>query len=150
MTTVKILCGGYGLHIQTPVGASTKLITMGQTCEVEPEEAERLVFLGLAEVVGAECVATPAVPQSAESTSGDSPTDSGAQSGVSEATLDPVQLASMSFALLKELARDMGLACSGCRSRADYIALISAARVKAEIPVEDRDLPPVLSAENPV
>ena len=152
MTTVKILCGGYGLRVVSLMGVSTRLVTMGETCEVDREEAERLAFLGLAEIVGEEAVATPADGAEAPGTSGDMPYEDGAQSGDMTATLDPDQLDTLTVAQLRTLAADMGLDASGCKRKAELVKLISAAPVAPgpDEAVEDGETPPALNAEAPV
>lgn len=150
MKTVKIIFGSYGL----PNGKlGVKLIDRGQTCEIEDAEADRLIALGVAELVAE----TPHEPQEAVATGEDIPEEETQQEAFM-GHLDPEQLSAMTNASLKKLAEDMGLDASKCKVKADYVALISAVEFPVdpedadeyEDDVEDGEAPPDLTVEAPV
>lgn len=145
MKTIKIVTGTYGADNGK---GGVVAIDRGHICEVDDQEAARLIALGVAEKV----VATP---QDANGVceAGENTTDeSGAQSGI-VGHLDAEQFSTMTNAELKKLAEDMGLDTSKCRRKADFIDLITAEEVIApetDDTEDDGELPPELSAEAPV
>ena len=143
MQTVKILCGGYGHN----VGGRVQLVSRGGTVEVDEAEASRLVALGVASLV----VTTPSAPVESPPPSENTSETKDSPDGFLEAHLDRDQLLSMTNAQLKQLAEDMGLDPGKCRKKADYIDLITEATVYVEDDeVDDGELPPDLTAEDPV
>lgn len=58
MKTVKIINGAYGQR----VGGKTRLVRLGETCQVDDQEAARLVGLKVAAYVEKEPEAAPPVP----------------------------------------------------------------------------------------
>lgn len=139
MKTVRILCGGYGHAVNGVV----KLISAGQTVEVDDAEAARLVAIG----AGAMDVATPTGWQEGAET-GESTSDGDPDSNAQETppVLDEAKLLSMTNDELKKLGEEMGADVSKCRKKADFVAAILAAQ---DIPDKGEDLPD-LSAEDPV
>lgn len=126
--------------------------------EAGAEVEQYLVSRGVAEYAQdapAEGVATAQGGVTAPAAGENPPAGEDAQDGVT-GHLDARQLATMTNAQLQALAGDMGLDASKCRKKADYIELITAEEVnvppdgEGEDPVDDGDLPPELSAEEPV
>lgn len=96
---VKIIQGAYG---HRAAGSHfLQLIHVGETCEVTAEEAERLAQLGVAEKLEEKHEEEPFEDD------------------------DEVDVESLSFAELKELAEVMGLNVSKLRSKKDLIAAIN-------------------------
>ncbi len=161
---IKITGGTYGYRPTNKPG-NVKPIRAGQTCDVPPEEAKRLVDLGVAEYAPTGAVATPPMPLS-DNVGGNTTPDQGkgpvaAVNGVAiPDTLDiedghitEESLSTMTNAALAGLADDLGLDASKCKVKADYVALLTSVELDmAEQDGDggDDDEPPTPSAELPV
>ncbi|MCM1439163.1 MAG: hypothetical protein NC131_08170 [Roseburia sp.] len=156
--------GAYGWR---PSGnGQVKTVRSGQSCDVSPEEAARLVTLGVAEYAPSEGVATPTVDADKPGQGTTTPPSGTPGEGQETASLDPEQLQTMTNANLIKLAADMGVDAATLRgkNKAQLIEIILA--VKVEVPdgegddegdqvedddtVEDGDTPPTVDAEGPV
>ncbi len=152
MKTVKIISGTYGAD--NGKGGVTA-VSRGETCEVDDQEAERLVSIGVASVA----VATAQEARIEPGASEDMCEDEGAQIGA-VGRLDASQLLTWTNAQLEKLAEDMGLDTSKCKKKADYIELITSEDViipsdddtdgEDDDTVNDGEQPPDLEAEAPV
>lgn len=149
---VTITSGAYGWR---PFGDSrVKTVRSGQSCDVPPEEADRLVSLGVAKYATAETVATPPVPPEDNAGGNDTPTDEGPGEGQETAPLDPEQLKAMTNAALTELAVDMGVEASTLKgkNKAQLIEAVLAAQVEdnEDDTVDDGETPPIVQPEGSV
>ena len=150
MKTVKILCGGYGLKVPAETGIRTKLILRGEVCELPDGEAAELIVANMAAPVVATSQESADITWAGENT----PAPKTPQEGVP----DPEQLKTMTVALLKQFAEDMGLDAAACKRKAELIDMITAEHVlteEGEPPEDDEaeddgEAPPDLSAEAPV
>ncbi|MGM9640375.1 MAG: Rho termination factor N-terminal domain-containing protein [Faecousia sp.] len=161
MKRVRIIRGVYG---HKPYGTGrVRPVGIGDTVDVPDEEAERLVFLGVAEMVPEtpsnvyEDVATlqdgqtdgePGMGVDAEVLCGESDAEGRAASAI-----DPEQLKTMTNAKLRELAEAMGIHTAKLKNKAELIDAITSAQVipgNEEETVEDGEQPPDLCAEAPV
>lgn len=161
MREVKIIKGAYG---HKPAGTHRiRTVMAGNTVAVPDAEAERLVSIGVAEMIPqtveptCEGVATlqedrmdgePCVGMSAETLLGEADAEGGAAS-----TLDPEQMKTMTNAKLRELAEAMGISTARLKNKTELIAAITAAQTvpaPEEENVEDGEQPPTLCAEAPV
>ena len=148
---VRITSGAYGWR---PFGdGRVKTVRSGQSCDVPPKEAARLVGLGVAEYA-AETVATPPVPQEDNAGGNDTPMGKGPGEGQETAPLDPEHLKSMTNAALTELAVDMGVDASALkgRNKAQLIEAVLSARAEDDEDgtVDDGETPPDVQPEGPV
>ena len=130
MKRVRIINGSYGKKGKCAI----QIIRLGQETELEDEEAERLVDLGVAEIVEsvqevAEVQEELDEPQEAEET----------------AHLDPEEMSKWTKAQLLELATDLGLATAQLKTKQ---ALVDAICAQTIIPGEEEA--PILEAEEPV
>lgn len=161
MKRVRIIRGVYG---HKPYGTGrVRPVGIGDTVDVPDEEAERLVFLGVAEMVpeppsnGDEDVATiqdgqtdgePGTGMDAEVLCGENDAE-----GSTAYTLDPEQMKSMTNAKLRELAEAIGISTARLKNKAELIAAITAVQnvpATEEESVVDGEQPPTLCAEEPV
>ena len=126
---IRITNGTYGHSPILPDGSKSRYVVpvtrKSGPIDVDPDEAARLVELGVAEYVTGEPVKAEKAPEApAEETV--------------TGHLDGTDLESMSFAELKALAQDMGIETGKIKSKAAMIEAITA--VEVEAPAED-DLP---------
>lgn len=161
MRKVKIMKGAYG---HRPEGTHRiRPVMAGDTVSVPDTEAERLVRLGVAEIVpqaaepACEDVATlqagqtegkPSIGMDVEILCGEANAQGGAAS-----TLDQEQLKTLTNAKLRELAEDMGIPTARLKNKTELVDAIVSLQVipKAEDgDVEDGEQPPALCAEAPV
>lgn len=161
MQKVKIIMGTYG---HRPAGTHRiRPVMDGDTVSVPDMEADRLVRIGVAEIIpqaaepAREGVATlqdgqadgePGIGMDAEMLCGEANAGGGAAS-----TLDPEQLKTMTNVKLRELAEDMGINTAKLKNKAELIDAITSVQVIPGIEeetVEDGEQPPELCAEAPV
>ena len=152
MKTVRIISGTYGADNGK---GGVIAISRGETCEVDDQEAARLVSIGVASVAVATAQETQAESEASEDMSERSDTQSGVVG-----RLDANQLLAWTNAQLEQLAEDMGLDVSKCKKKSDYIELITSEDViihsdcvdggDDEDTIDDGELPPNLEAEAPV
>lgn len=161
MQQVKIIMGAYGYR---PAGTHcVRPVLAGETVSVPDMEAERLVSIGVAEIIpqaaepACEGVATlqegpveerPGIGMGAEMRCGEANVEGGAAS-----TSDPEQMKALTNAKLRELAEAMGIPTAKLKNKTELIQAITAAQAipgPAEESVEDGEQPPELCAEVPV
>lgn len=161
MREVKIIKGVYG---HRPAGTHRiRPIMAGDTVYVPDTEADRLVCIGVAEMIpqaaepACEGVATPqegqaegehGIGKDAETLFGEAQAEGGTAS-----TLDPEQLKALTNAKLRELAEAMGISTARLKNKAELIDAITSVQVipgPEEESVEDGEQPPTLCAEAPV
>lgn len=139
MKTVKIINGAYGQQ----VGGKTRLVRLGATCQVDDQEAARLVGLKVAEYVEEESESVPPaidIDESGEGASGQEDEPDPERDTYTQDELD-----AMSKDSLLEIAAQLGLKANARMSKAD----ISQA-IQAVLPNADEPAPPDLSPEDPV
>lgn len=148
---IRVVNGTFGLRTRNENGeysASVQIKTrLDPPFEVEDSEAERLIASGNVEAVPLSDVATPLCDEAEPEAGKNLPEGENAAEDQAEAHLDPDQLEGLTVAQLKVMAFDMGLDISGCKKKADLVALIAAEAVDA---VEDGEAPPDLGVEAPV
>lgn len=161
MQQVKIIMGAYGHH---PAGTHcVRPVLAGETVSVPDTEAERLVSIGVAEIIPqaaeplCEGVATlqegpveegPGIRMGAEMRCGEADVEGGAVS-----TPDPEQLKALTNAKLREMAEAMGIPTAKLKNKDELIQAIIAVQcipVPEDESVEDGEQPPELCAEVPV
>ena len=152
MLTVKIKSGTYGLNTGNRIVPKDR---MSEPFCLDNTEAERLVSLGVAEII-TEGVATD---ENGKKTNAPSVNPSNDENGVSgenedrnniDGHLDAQQLEKMTIKELKALAEDMGIDTSKMKVKADYIRAIVAVEVSAQADDENGENPPDFSPEAPV
>lgn len=157
---IKITEGTYGYRPTNRPG-DVKPVRAGQTCDVPPEEAKRLIDLGVAEYAHGEAVATPPVPPE-DNGGGNTTPDQGngpvfTTDGVAiPETLDiedghitEESLATMTKGELAELAEALGLDASKCKVKADFVTLLAEVELDMTVDAGGED-PPDLGAKPPV
>ena len=147
MANIKVKLGGCGIVYTDAHGNARHALKTPEhgPFECDDAQAARLVGLGVAEYVAAEGMAL-----------------ADDQQGTGEGEkltghLDAAQLETMTNEQLKNLAADMGVDVTGCKKKADYIAVIVAVEVEVEpdaiVDDPDEDDPdndlPDLSAADP-
>lgn len=130
MKTVKIINGAYGQRLN----GRTVLVRLGETCQVDDQEAARLVGLRAAEYVEKEPEPVLSVP----------PPSKAEESG-GEPSSDANELEAMTREELFDLAAGMGLKVNKRMNEATLIQLIT----EAGAPAEEPGLPD-LTPEGPV
>lgn len=153
---VIIKSGAYGQRI----GKRLHIVYRGQSCDVSPEEAERLVSIDAAEYadeVAETAVATPAEDADEADLSENAPEVENGAEDEETPYLDAEQLKKLTNAKLRELANDMGIDCEELRTKAQLIAAICNVPLEsciedteADDETDDGEQPPELSAEAPV
>lgn len=141
MKTVKIIFGSYGAGSGAGV---VRVVSRGETCEVDDSEAERLVSIGVASYIDAAASPVPAVSNEGTETSASMGEPENAAEGekTASARLDPEQLKTMKNLQLKKLARDMGIDVTGLRTNAELIDAITAVDVEIDTDEDTPDLTP--------
>lgn len=161
MQQIRIIQGTYG---HRPDGTHRiRPVMAGDMVSVPDAEAQRLVGIGVAEIVpqvvapACEGVATlqegtsngePCIGMDAKMILGEANAEGGAAS-----TLDPEQLRSMTNAKLRELAEALGIHTAKLKNKAELIhAIISVPAIpgSGEAIVGDGEEPPGLCVEAPV
>lgn len=160
---IKITCGAYG-HRPPDRPETVKTVRAGETCDVPENEAKRLVDLGVAEYATAGAVATSATHPSEGGGGNNTPDQDGGDTVALDGlelpdTLDIVDghfteesLKAMTNSALASLADDLGLDAKACKTKADYVALLTS----VELDMLDQDggdgddTPPTPKAELPV
>ncbi len=133
---IKIVNGTYGHRPTLANGTKSPYIVPvkpnSPPIDVEEDEARRLISIGVAIAVKDETA--PAAPAKV-SPNGNTEAKAQAPEEPAEATvtgyLDAEQLKEMSFDELKALAKDMGIAITGIRSKAGLIEAITAVEAEA-------------------
>ena len=152
MRTVKIISGAYGLNTGDRVITKDR---MSEPFSLDDAEAERLVSLGVAEII-TEGVATGGNGKEPNPPSVNPSNDENGSNGENEGGndidghLDAEQLGEMTIKELKALAEDMGIDTSKMKVKADYIQAIVAVEVSAPADDENGENPPDISPEAPV
>ena len=152
MRTVKIISGAYGLNTGDRVITKDR---MSEPFSLDDAEAERLVSLGIAEII-TEGVATGGNGNETNPPSVNPSNDENGSNGENEGGndidghLDAEQLGEMTIKELKALAEDMGIDTSKMKVKADYIQAIVAVEVSAPADDENGENPPDISPEDPV
>lgn len=142
MKTVKMINGAYGQR----VGGKTRLVRLGETCQVDDQEAARLVGLKVAEYVEEESEAVPPVPPTIDiDGSGGNPPAQEDEPDQERDAYTQDELDAMTKDSLLEIAAQLGLKANARMSKADIIQAIHAALTHA-----DKPAPPDLSPEDPV
>lgn len=141
MAVIRVILGGCGVTYTDKRGIKRHVLKTpaDKPFEVDDEQAARLVARKVAEYV-----TEPAPEDDAQDApSGDSEKLTG--------HLDPADLETMTNENLKKLAVDMGLDVSGCKKKADYVAIIAAAEVEVDMAdaTDDPDDLPDLAAADP-
>ncbi len=167
---VVITSGAYGWR---PFGNSqVKTVRSGQSCDVPPEEAARLVGLGVAEYASAETVATSPVAPEDNAGGNDTPGQGNGPVTLTNGVVVPdtlgivdrhfvtEDLEQMTNANLSKLATDLGLDIKACKVKANFVALLAAVELDIAAPedeggdeddtVDDGETPPDVKAEEPV
>jgi len=152
MREVKIISGTYGYnngkHIEPKDRTSAPF-------PLADDEAERLVRLGIAEIV-LNKVATCENGEEINSPSANSSNAENSANGKNEGGndivghLDVEQLKEMTNKELKALAEDMGIDTSKMKVKDDYIQAIVAVEVSAPTDDENSEAPPNIFTEAPV
>lgn len=152
MLTVKIISGTYGCKIK---GRIVPKDLTSEPFELENAEAERLVSLGVAEII-TEGVATGGNGEETNPPSVNPADDENGSNGENEGEnditghLDAEQLKEMTIKELKALAEDMGIDTGKFKVKDDYIQAIVAVEVSAPADDENGENPPDISPEAPV
>lgn len=152
MLTVKIISGTYGCKIK---GRIVPKDLTSEPFELEDAEAERLVSLGVAEII-TEGVATGGNGKETNPPSVNPTDDENGSNGENEGGnditghLDAEQLEEMTIKELKALAEDMGIDTGKFKVKAEYIQAIVAVEVSAPADDENGENPPDISPEAPV
>lgn len=142
MKTVKIINGAYGQR----VGGKTRLVRLGETCQVDDQEAARLVSLKVAEYVKEEPEAIQPAPPTIDidESGGDAPGQED-EPGPERDTYTQDELDAMTKDSLLKIAAQLGLKANVRMSKADITQAIHGVLVHADEPA-----PPDLSPEDPV
>lgn len=142
MKTVKIINGAYGQR----VGSKTRLVRLGELCQVDDQEAARLVGMQVAAYVGEEPEPAPPVSPaiSTEESGGDTP-GQGDEHDPERDAYTPDELNVMTKDSLLKIANQLGLHVNARMSKTDIIQALHSALTHADEPA-----PPDLSPEGPV
>ncbi len=152
MLTVKIISGTYGCKIK---GRIVPKDLTSEPFELEDAEAERLVSLGVAEII-TEGVATGGNGKETNPPSVNPADDENGSNGENEGEnditghLDAEQLEEMTIKELKALAEDMGIDTGKFKAKAEFIRAILPVEVPAPADDENGENPPDISTEAPV
>lgn len=151
MLTVKIISGTYGCNIKGRIVPKDR---MSEPFELENAEAERLVSLGVAEII-TEGVATGGNGEETNPPSVNPSNDENGENGENEGDmeidghLDAEQLREMTVKELKALAEDMGIDTAKFKVKEEYVQAIVAVEISAPVDDENGDPLPELGAEAP-
>ena len=146
---IKIIQGAYGWRPNND--ERVKTVRRGQTCDVSPDEAKRLIAIGVAEHATEETVTKPDSDTGSNgggtTTTGqdDTPSSpcfsadalpkSAAGVDITDGHFVEESLKAMANPDLKTLATDLGLDPKKCRNKGDYITLL----MTVEIIEDDED-----------
>ena len=140
MKTVKIINGAYGQR----AGCRTRLVRLGGTCQVDDQEAARLVGLKVAEYVEEEPESVPPAPPTIDiDESGGPPPDS--EGSAESEPFSREELDAMTKDSLLGIAVQLGLKVNARMSKADILQVIHNALSQGA-----EHTPPDLAPEGPV
>ena len=154
MAEIRIVKGAAAVH---PNGRF-KVVRKGEIATIAEDEAAELVSLGVAVYTKEPVLKTPEpepakgndiVPAKLAGPEADAPESLETPDGI-PASLDADDLQKMSFADLKKLATDMGLAVNKLRSRQAIIQALAEEPVFDGQAAPEDEAPPAVEAEGPI